>query len=300
MSQRPITDVPQLPAWKLNACLLWPEWPAMDFSEGERTRFLSHRAGGYYSATVEARDILLEDLNEMYSKRAGLTAWLKNEREQGTFNPMLTPQIINIVDAENDFEIEDALRAVLIHFDSGGPGRQYELRDDRGLVKTNLDLVGDQPNLIRDIFEDARILARSGCGGWDELGVIMDNLEGMELVKKMPLAGRPEWHIYSLTFEGLQEAKKVKSGQGSVGFQSQSLPEEHPQATNSDVFVIHGRNEEARVAISDFLVAIGLNPIQWEEAVKETGQSSPYVGPIISAGLGKARAAIAFLHPMIS
>lgn len=66
-----------------------------------------------------------------------------------------------------------------------------------------------------------------------------------------------------------------------------------PDAKN--VFVIHGRNEAARVAMFDFLFALGLNPIEWDEAVKMTGKGSPYVGEIVDAAFREARAVVALL-----
>jgi predicted nucleotide-binding protein len=43
----------------------------------------------------------------------------------------------------------------------------------------------------------------------------------------------------------------------------------HPDPTK--VFVVHGRNEKARIAMFAFLRAIGLQPIEWSEAVSLTG-----------------------------
>ena len=47
------------------------------------------------------------------------------------------------------------------------------------------------------------------------------------------------------------------------------------------VFVVHGRNSEARDALFSFLRAIGLTPIEWSQAVDLTGKASPYVGEIL-------------------
>ncbi len=38
------------------------------------------------------------------------------------------------------------------------------------------------------------------------------------------------------------------------------------------IFVVHGRNEHIRKAIFDFLKVIQLVPIEWEEAIKMTGE----------------------------
>ncbi len=64
----------------------------------------------------------------------------------------------------------------------------------------------------------------------------------------------------------------------------------HPN--QSRVFVIHGRNEEMRRALFDFLRAIDLRPIEWSEAVALTGKPSPFVGEILEAAMQYAQAII--------
>src|SRR5262245_18775159 len=58
------------------------------------------------------------------------------------------------------------------------------------------------------------------------------------------------------------------------------------------VFVVHGRNMDARNAVCELLRAIDLNPFEWEEARALTGEASPYIGQILDAGFGAAQAAV--------
>ena len=287
----------KLPPWEMNACLLWPEWPAMNLSRGNKFRFLSHRAGGHYDATPDAKAFLLENSNEKYSKRLGLTTWLENQRLQEVFAPVITPEVISAIDPEQLPSIEDTIRRVLGHFERSGLGHQHTLRDDRTLAEKNLEILAGRPGRIDNLFEDARLLASSEYEDWNELGVIMDYLEKAGYVKKIPIADSMEWHKYSLTLEGLKEGRKADEVSVHSGLELLPLENGLPNAAAKDIFVVHGRNEEARLAISDFLFAIGLNPIQWETAVRETGQSSPYVGPILNAGLYNAQAAVVILTP---
>ena len=60
----------------------------------------------------------------------------------------------------------------------------------------------------------------------------------------------------------------------------------------SRVFVIHGRDEEARRALFDFLRAIDLKPIEWSMAVALTGKPAPFVGEILDAAMGYAQAIV--------
>ena len=64
---------------------------------------------------------------------------------------------------------------------------------------------------------------------------------------------------------------------------------------NKKVFVIHGRNEKLRKSMFRFLRALGLEPIEWTQAIALTGKSSPYIGEIIDAGLNEAQAALVLL-----
>jgi Predicted nucleotide-binding protein containing TIR-like domain len=63
------------------------------------------------------------------------------------------------------------------------------------------------------------------------------------------------------------------------------------------VFVVHGRNREARAAMFTFLRAIGLGPIEWSEAVRLTGEASPYIGHVLDAAFSAAQAIVVLLTP---
>lgn len=75
-------------------------------------------------------------------------------------------------------------------------------------------------------------------------------------------------------------------------------PSEVAQAEAVDkrrVFVVHGRNLNAKDAMFTFLRAIGLDPIEWEEAVQMTGAASPYTGSVLDTAFSNAQAAIILL-----
>jgi predicted nucleotide-binding protein len=63
------------------------------------------------------------------------------------------------------------------------------------------------------------------------------------------------------------------------------------------VFVVHGRNGAARTAMFAFLRAIGLDPIEWSEAVKMTGEGSPYIGQVLDTAFNAAQAIVVLLTP---
>jgi predicted nucleotide-binding protein len=61
------------------------------------------------------------------------------------------------------------------------------------------------------------------------------------------------------------------------------------------VFVIHGRNLQARDAMFAFLRAIDLDPIEWEEAIEMTSEATPYVGHVLDVAFSRAQAAVVLL-----
>jgi hypothetical protein len=63
------------------------------------------------------------------------------------------------------------------------------------------------------------------------------------------------------------------------------------------VFVIHGRNELARRGIFAFLRSIGLDPIEWSEAIAMTGSGSPYIGDVLNVAFGAAQAVVVLQTP---
>lgn len=58
------------------------------------------------------------------------------------------------------------------------------------------------------------------------------------------------------------------------------------------VWVVHGRNIKARNAMFEFLRSIGLEPIEWSEAISLTGEASPYIGQILENAFDNAQAVV--------
>ncbi|MDF9814137.1 nucleotide-binding protein [Streptomyces sp. SPB162] len=63
------------------------------------------------------------------------------------------------------------------------------------------------------------------------------------------------------------------------------------------VFVIHGRNDLARRGLFEFLRAIGLDPIEWSEAIQMTGKGSPYIGEVLDTAFANAQAVVVLQTP---
>ena len=73
--------------------------------------------------------------------------------------------------------------------------------------------------------------------------------------------------------------------------------ETKPEPETRKVFVVHGRNLEARDALFQFLRAIDLHPLEWSQAVAATGRASPYIGEILDAVFSQAHAVVVLLTP---
>ena len=65
----------------------------------------------------------------------------------------------------------------------------------------------------------------------------------------------------------------------------------------TSVFVVHGRDIDARRELFIFLRSLGLKPIEWNQAIRMTGQASPYVGTILDTAFREAAAVVVLLTP---
>jgi predicted nucleotide-binding protein len=65
----------------------------------------------------------------------------------------------------------------------------------------------------------------------------------------------------------------------------------------NSVFVVHGRDKPARDALFAFLRALGLQPLEWTQAIKNTGQASPDIGTILDRAFTEAVAVVVLLTP---
>ena len=69
------------------------------------------------------------------------------------------------------------------------------------------------------------------------------------------------------------------------------------ESISSNVFVIYGRNTKLNESMFSFLESLGLHPLEWEEIVSQTGESSPYIGTALDKGFEMSQAAVVLLTP---
>jgi predicted nucleotide-binding protein len=63
------------------------------------------------------------------------------------------------------------------------------------------------------------------------------------------------------------------------------------------VLVVHGRNRPARNAMFSSLRSLGLQPIEWSQAVTATGKATPYIGEVLNAAFSMAQAVVVLMTP---
>ena len=74
------------------------------------------------------------------------------------------------------------------------------------------------------------------------------------------------------------------------------MVDEH-SANPERVFVVHGWNQAAADSMFTFLRALGLKPIEWDQAVAMTGKGSPYVGEVLDVAFREGQAFVVLLTP---
>jgi predicted nucleotide-binding protein len=63
------------------------------------------------------------------------------------------------------------------------------------------------------------------------------------------------------------------------------------------VFVVHGRDEEVRREMFALLRRLDLRPLEWEDLVKATGQTAPFLGEVVAGAPAQAQASLVLLTP---
>ncbi|MFJ5308409.1 TIR domain-containing protein [Streptomyces sp. NPDC088350] len=95
------------------------------------------------------------------------------------------------------------------------------------------------------------------------------------------------YHAAPTTPDAEQRSSEQASGQVP--------PAGHDRARS--VFVVHGRDEEVRRAMFGLLRRLDLRPLEWEELVRATGKTAPFLGEVVMNAPAQAQAALVLLTP---
>lgn len=74
-------------------------------------------------------------------------------------------------------------------------------------------------------------------------------------------------------------------------------PYKAPKPKDNSVFVVHGRNDELRKSMFDFLRALGLKPLEWEKALLMAKGVNPHVDDILDTAMAKVQAVVVLFSP---
>lgn len=168
----------------------------------------------------------------------------------------------------------------------------------RRLLKVYRAAGGSQSKgiVLTEVFKDENL---SESDSWKEA----DYMEGEGWIAVLADNGPP---YVRLTHQGIKRAEAAlateKSGEDERrGATSSKLAEAispMPNATDSrNVFVVHGRNLEARNSLFRFLRSIGLRPLEWSQAIQMTGKASPFIGEILDVAFSNAQAVVVLMTP---
>ena len=134
-----------------------------------------------------------------------------------------------------------------------------------------------------------------------------DEIYGINIRQTEKSSSRPSlwhriWHSpsqFSFDSEGIDVTDTFISGPpGLEAAPMTQIPQaSRPASDANEVFVVHGRNTAAREAMFQFLRAVGLDPLEWSEAVRRTGKASPYIGEILDIAFHDAHAVIVLFTP---
>lgn len=101
------------------------------------------------------------------------------------------------------------------------------------------------------------------------------------------------------TAEGVEYYETNQGHSGAVNKATLGTPNGAIMSTEAPdprkVFVVHGRNKPARKALFDFLRSIGLQPLEWSQALAASGKGAPFIGEVLDRTYSQVRAVVVLL-----
>lgn len=93
------------------------------------------------------------------------------------------------------------------------------------------------------------------------------------------------------------EGPVASASGGGVSLRAMTRGDDADSETNRRVFVVHGRNSVASDAMFSFLRALGLDPLEWDQAIALTKKGSPYIGQVLDSAFEHGRAIVVLMTP---
>jgi predicted nucleotide-binding protein len=144
-----------------------------------------------------------------------------------------------------------------------------------------------------DALDVALHAASRSDPNFDRLSLALERVGG-----SLTEGGQVDWNQSTETGDERPAAQVPMSTRPASSAGSQSHDSPHaPETDRRKVMVVYGRDEPARSAVFGRLRAMGLAPIEWEQAVAATGQASPYTKDTVEAAFRIAQAVVVLLTP---
>jgi hypothetical protein len=175
------------------------------------------------------------------------------------------------------------------------------LSSELGMLRRTVEIAAD--NLGR-CFDRTALMAPGGVfADDDELGAVFlerldDQLAYLDLradaarhvlgIRSASAASPP---APSAAWPPGQPSQRT-DGSGRAGDRDQDEDEKSRR-----VFVVHGRDEPARVAVSELLRSYGLDPVEWDEFVREAGEPMPFLGQVLEQSMPLVQAVVVVMTP---
>jgi predicted nucleotide-binding protein len=154
-------------------------------------------------------------------------------------------------------------------------GNEREVRVERTRVKKT----GASLKLAGSLTIPANTVATS-------LSLFLDGMRvETVLVEQLPQINTP------------QEGESMEKTPPTQELESTVAPPKVKVGNENKVFVVHGRDEELRRSIFNFLRCIGLQPMEWGEVLQLVGTPNPSIMEILDGAFSEAQAVLVVLSP---
>jgi predicted nucleotide-binding protein len=87
----------------------------------------------------------------------------------------------------------------------------------------------------------------------------------------------------------------LAAGHSNYGAKTETELETYSRPNPKRIFVVHGRNDKARRATFSFLRSLGLEPVEWNQAVSFVGAGAPYIGDVLDAAFRETQGVLVLL-----
>lgn len=124
-----------------------------------------------------------------------------------------------------------------------------------------------------------------------------DQQESKEMNKNEGISISGSGQLHATNLAAGPKARAVTYAHHPDAEQATRGPERSREDLARNVFVIHGRDSQARLRMFDLLRRMDLHPLEWESIVQEVGVASPYLGEVVRSAFDIAQAALVLLTP---